>query len=106
MYKDEDGYPTQEALDKIENWPADNYLGLMVFVKSIWWMPDWGWTEEDTLSDILDVPVMYYNISTGGWSGNESLIGAMRSNHIFWMLCWISSRRGGHFEFEVKKGGK
>ena len=100
---DEHGYPTEEALEKIKEWPDDDMPGLMAFVKELWWMPDWGWREEITTSDILDKPIIRYSISTGGWSGNEEIVGAMRSNQIFWMLNWYSSRVGGHFVFEVKR---
>ena len=65
---DEHGYPTEEALEKIKEWPDDDMPGLMAFVKELWWMPDWGWREEITTSDILDKPVIRYSISTGGWN--------------------------------------
>ena len=38
-------------------------------------------------------------ISTGGWSGNEDLIGAMQNNAMLWIMTWVSSRRGGHYTF-------
>jgi hypothetical protein len=47
-----------------------------------------------------------WSISTGGWSGNESLIEALQRNHIFWSLCWMKSERGGHFVFEVPKASQ
>ena len=93
---DEHGYPTEEALKKIINWPDDDMLGLINFVKELWYYPNY-WHEDGGNKAIR------YEISTGGWSGNEDLIGAMRSNQIFWMLCWYSSRRGGHYIFEVKR---
>lgn len=89
---DDDGYPSDEDLLKIEEWPYQDFPGLMKFVKSIWWHPDWGWTINGNK----------YNISTGGWSGNEDIIGALMRNKMFWLLCWVSSRRGGHFEFELR----
>ena len=99
---DEHGYPTEEAIELIKNWDANDPIGLMEFVKQCWWMPEWGWHEKKEKDDVFDREVIAYLVSTGGWSGNEELIGAMRSNHIFWMMCWYSSRRGGHFVFEVK----
>ncbi len=95
---DEHGYPTEEALEKIKDWPDKDMLGLMAFVKELWYYPEWGWNEKD------EDKYVSYLISTGGWSGNEDLIGAMKSNHMFWMFCWVQSRRGGHYIFEVKHG--
>jgi hypothetical protein len=91
--EENDGYPTEEELEKIRQWPHERqWVGLMEFVESIWWNPEWGWTKEGTT----------YRISTGGWSGNEDLIGALKANTMFWLCCWQSSRRGGHYEFVVR----
>jgi hypothetical protein len=93
---DEDGYPTEATLARIREWPWKDCRGLLEFVKSIWW-PDteWGWTETPETDGVR------YAISTGGWSGNEDVIGTMEGNQMFWMLSWHSSRRGGHYEFCV-----
>ena len=37
----------------------------------------------------------WIKFATGGWSGNEEIIGAMRSNYGIWSLLWESSHRGG-----------
>ncbi len=97
-------YPSEETLERIKNWPQqlDTFAALLEEVKAAWWMPSWGWHEEDAL-DMLDRPIRRYSISTGGWSGNESLIGALQDNHMFWGLCWVQSRRGGHYIFEIRK---
>lgn len=88
-----DEYPEEEDLEKITNWPHRDFIGWMEFIKSVWWMPDWGWDEEDGV----------YNISTGGWSGNESIISAMRSNFPLWGLHWQVHRTGGHYEFKSRE---
>jgi hypothetical protein len=93
---DEDGYPEQSDLDAIENWQFMNHNGcvaLMTFVKSLWW-PDgvYGWRQRGR----------FYRLSTGGWSGNESIIAALRDNkRFFWHLCWKQTRRGGGYMFEI-----
>lgn len=97
---DEDGYPTEEALALIEKWSYEDPKGWFNFIKSIWWMRDWGW-RESALSE--DDTVLCYNVSTGGWSGNESIISAMQQNRIMWSTTWVSSRRGGHYVFELKE---
>jgi hypothetical protein len=99
---DEDGYPTDEALDEIKNWHYDKgWISLMEFVKSIWWASDWGWSEENT-KDFSNGDEITYNISTGGWSGNESLISALQENQMFWLAGWYQTRRGGHYIFKLK----
>lgn len=90
-----DGYPSEGDLARIRAWPHSDMRGLLAFVHSLWCWPDWGWDESEDEGRTL------YTISTGGWSGNEDLIEALESNHPFWMMCWLSSRRGGHYEFRL-----
>ena len=66
-------------------------------------MPDWGWTEEDAIDEVFDKKVRRYKISTGGWSGNESIIHSMQKADFMWNLNWVQSRRGGHYIFELKE---
>ena len=94
----EDNYPTDTAIAVILLWPATDYTNLFDFIKSIWWAADWGW-HEGLDSDGNNV----IQISTGGWSGNEDLIRAMMDNHMFWILHWMESRRGGHYKFDAPK---
>ena len=87
-------YPSQEDLDKISSWEVKNFKefrDIFEFVEKIWWQPDWGIHKYDK----------EYHISTGGWSGNEDIIEAMRKNYILWRMCWVQSRRGGHYVFEL-----
>ncbi len=88
-----DEYPEDEDLEKLKVWPHDDFDGWMAFAKSIWWMPDWGWSEEDGT----------YSISTGGWSGNESILSAMRHNFALWGIHWYNHRTGGHYEFKNRE---
>lgn len=88
----EDNYPTEDELSRIRQWSLeDGWKGLLSFAKTCWWAPDWGWRQRGRR----------YSISTGGWSGNEDIIAALQENKLFWIVCWISSRRGGHYVFEV-----
>lgn len=97
---DEDGYPTEAALEVISLWP-ENYAEWFKFIKSIWYIPDWGWTESIEDHEYKEGKVKRYSISTGGWSGNESIIRAMQDNEfMMWVLTWVSSKRGGHYVFE------
>ena len=85
-------YPDTEELKLIVNWTHTDFWGLLAFVRERWQFADCGYWKEDSRR---------FHISTGGWSGNEDLIGAMAENRMFWLMCWHSSRRGGHYEFEL-----
>ena len=87
---DEDGYPEEDELKRIREWPED-WAALFAFIHSIWHWPDWGFTQEGNR----------VSLSTGGWSGNEEIIGALRDNALAWMVTWESSRRGGHYTFTI-----
>jgi len=90
---DIDGYPTEEELKRIHEWPPDDLLGLIGFIKGIWWMSEWG----------VHVTPERLRLSTGGWSGNEDIILALQAGlHWFWMKHWESYRRGGHYVFRLK----
>ena len=92
---DDDGYPEDDELDKIRTWDFHlGFLPLMDYVKSLW---NWN----DTY--FCQIDENHFELHTGGWSGNEEIIGAMKQNTMFWLLCWEESRRGGHYKFEVKK---
>ena len=102
-YLDEDGYPTEEALEKIESWPYDDPKSWFKFIGNIWHLRSWGWTEGSYKENESDKKDKYrYYISTSGWSGNEDIIRAMQENNILWSDTWVQSRRGGHYIFEVK----
>ena len=90
-----DGYPEEQELKKIKEWDYKDFPGLMGFVKGLWSYPQY-WNETHADNHTI------YEISTGGWSGNEDLIAALMVNRMFWVVCWLSSRRGGCYEFEVK----
>ena len=99
---DEDGYPTEECLDIIKNWHWSDPVGWFAFIKEYWWAPDFGWHESDEPHEFRkDRMVHQYRLSTGGWSGNESIIRAMEQNRSMWHLNWVQSRRGGHYIFEI-----
>ena len=102
---DGDGYPTEAALDVIREWTFQmSDRELFDFIKSIWWMPDWSWKECEAIDERTGRKSYCYYISTGGWSGNESIIQAMQENKwMFWHMHWVQSRRGGHYIFELRK---
>ena len=100
---DEDGYPTDYCLKLIEDWHWSDNKGWFDFIKYCWYQKQWGWSEKKDTDVFSDKQVHSYHISTGGWSGNESIIGAMQSNQMMWSLNWVQSNRGGHYIFHLKE---
>ena len=105
MYKDfidDDGYPSESALTIIELWDFEDKKGWFDFIHGLWHMSSWGWNEDAADPEYDNGKEVYvYEISTGGWSGNESLIRAMEKNWGLWCTTWVQSRRGGHYIFEI-----
>ena len=100
---DEDGYPTDHCIQIIKNWHWSDAKGWFDFIKEYWWAPDFGWHETDEPHEYRkNREVHRYNLSTGGWSGNETLIRAMEQNWTMWSVHWVQSRRGGHHVFEIE----
>ena len=88
----DDGYPTDEFLQSIVDWPWQDGFAALLEHALVGHIYPYYWSREGNTWDI----------STGGWSGNESIIYALRENHMFWAMCWVQSRRGGHYIFETK----
>jgi hypothetical protein len=101
---DEDGYPTDAALDVIRLWHYSDARGWFKFIENLWHFRTFGWKETDEPHEYRDKIVHKYYISTCGWSGNESIIRAMQQNeNMLWTLNWEQSRRGGHYIFELRE---
>jgi len=92
---DKDGYPTEETLQKIEAFDIlkDDPIEFMEYICENWvngYPPKWN-------------PVTgCFQLSTGGWSGCESIISSLRKT-FFWTMYWEKSVRGGHYWFIVKR---
>lgn len=90
------GDPSAGELRRIRQWDYEKLPELMEYVRGIWWMADWGFRSRGRT----------FRLSTGGWSGNEEIIEALKRNAMFWMMCWRSSRRGGHYVFRLPAAPK
>lgn len=96
MELDDDGYPTEQTLEEVRTWEAGDGPGLLTHLRAVWWNGE----------TLVSPPVSEedcWRFSTGGWSGNEALIEAMLNNKMWFWLHWISSRRGGHYEFDNRR---
>lgn len=109
---DREGYPTEETLERIRTWECPtiaDMLACMDFAGRAWSYPDY-WEKEDDWIDPDDPPHMArpevrYTFSTGGWSGNESIVHEIEANMMVQMIGAWSWRRGGHYEYRFPKGG-
>ena len=91
-----DGYPNEALLDRIRTWPmAAGWDNLLQLVRDSWDYPD-AFSIKHTQRGVC-----WAECATGGWSGNEELIGALRQNLMFWACCWESSSRGGGHTFKT-----
>ena len=86
-------YPSEDDLKRIEAWDVRDCAGLWDFLCSIWCWGDWGCSIQGGM----------WRLATGGWSGNEDIIGALQENKMFWLLCWQRSERGGLHWFKPWK---
>jgi hypothetical protein len=94
---DDEGYPDEDDLKRVRNWPLNDMDGVFPFLRERWKYADAGYWSEGFDPQDEDQPV--YFISTAGWSGNESLIEALQenANGIFWAVRFVQHRRGGHY---------
>lgn len=88
---DKDGYPTKESLLEVARFDSIKDIdGYMDLISSLWSYPD---------RFVLKGDELY--LSTGGWSGNEDVIQAMRQN-FFFFVAHTEWKRGGHYWFSLK----
>lgn len=93
-----DGYPTAEALDFLRTF-AGSPRELVEHLTAA--MRAYGCVRvEKTVEEFANRPIREVYMATGGWSGNESIIGHLERS-FFWFAYWESSRRGGAYTFHV-----
>jgi hypothetical protein len=102
---DIEGYPTEEWLQYIKSYKPDESLPLLTFIKMVlidgWYMSDWGFKLSKKYKGKHKL-----ELHTGGWSGNEETIAAIKSN--MWLthfqMRYVMWRAGGHYYFELSVG--
>lgn len=79
------GCPTEETEWAIADWDFRDAAGWLAYIREAW-NHNHGriWHQDGLLK-----------MATGGWSGNEAIVEAMRRNSLLWSFMWDSSRRGG-----------
>lgn len=101
-------YPTDEELEKIKKWDViegddgkyPKLYALLDFIKGLWEYSDRFVLLKGHYTQWGKAYRTLY-LSTGGWSGNESIIQALKENFIFWAMRWKKHQRGGHYWFEI-----
>lgn len=105
---DQHGYPTEATLDRITNWPLSDdttrdMRDWLAFCQMAWHYPE-AWTVRQPTSAEREVFMLgdetwLHYCATGGWSGNESVIGAMAKNFVFWSQTFVGRATGGAYWF-------
>jgi len=108
----EEEYPSEEFLKYVEEFDClkDDVRILINRIEDEWWSAEWGF-KRTTLPDIfkemgIDDGVsnqLALELHTGGWSGNEDILLALKKNKWFYMFYWDMSRVGGHEYFRFTK---
>lgn len=95
---DVDGYPTEETLQQLQEWPIEEAGSALDFLAAAWHWADFGVSrilrpaEAEIVHAELDDH--FLRLATGGWSGNEDLIAAFDKSYAS-ILTWRLSTRGG-----------
>jgi hypothetical protein len=96
---DANGYPSEETLGTIALWQIADPVGWLEFVRDAW----------NHHYGTIIFPFLengFVSFTTGGWSGNESIISAMRENVVLWTMLWESSHRGGKYVLRLPEEKK
>lgn len=94
---DADGYPTEETLEAIRSAAGPNEA--LDLARAAWHWPkmvseELSAAELELVSPSYSPGGRYVRFATGGWSGNESVISALKTN-IMGAFSWRLSASGG-----------
>jgi hypothetical protein len=93
----EDGYPTYESLTAIETF-VGTPEALIEYATALF---HGGYITVEDVVHHFGRAVKRVTFITNGWSGAESVLGALSHHTIFHMLFWESSHRGGKAIYEI-----
>ena len=93
---DKDNYPDEVSLKEIKEWDILKHgvQGLLDLIED-----NTHW--KDRQIHQTGKRVIRYEYHTGGWSGNEDVIDALRHNFLFWLMFWEKTTKGGHYYFRI-----
>ena len=97
---DNEGYPTDEFLQFIRNYHPDqmSIIDFLDILYDAWYFDDWGFKLHRKYRGIRKL-----ELHTGGWSGNEETIAAIKDNIYLtaFKMKYVKWHTGGHYYFEV-----
>lgn len=96
-------YPDKDELRRIAKWDDQDPWGLAEYLISVWHFEDYIHISKRWQKGHYEGGYKTFHISTAGWSGNEDRIGALQKNRMFWFFYWQSSKRGGHYVFNLPR---
>lgn len=103
---DKHGYPTDATVEALANWSVEppgsvaEHIDEALDFLTAAWNDAYGLirhdlTEHEAALIRAEPGRRYVALATGGWSGNECLIGALERNLVVWSFCWRLSAIGG-----------
>jgi len=95
---DADGYPTDDFLEYIRTYNPHENGGFEELLGAI--QQGFRWSDRQIHIKRAYDGKQTVLISTGGWSGNESIIYALKGNVYFWTY-WRQTNAGGHYKFRI-----
>lgn len=103
---DDEGYPTEETLEVLRKWPIPEWEAALDFIAAAWYWPDLVSRDVSAEEFVVlhgEPHDKFLRCVTGGWSGNEDLIGAFQEHFIGWSMTWRLSSCGGLHIFKYPK---
>lgn len=89
-------YPLPCQLKKLARLAEQNKpMETVEYMRGLWWADTWGFHVNQKPGGVQ------LDLSTGGWSGNEDIIGVLQKS-FFWLAHWKQSSRGGHYIFFIE----
>lgn len=99
---DNEGYPEEYELKLIEQWDWRDVFGLIDYIGDRWAYGGHGFRKSWGKSKYSKRSVLFLELHTGGWSGNEEIINALLANYMaVAVLGYKQWNTGGHYKFEV-----